>query len=435
MLLASMLTFPAHATGNSNIAAESRIGVVRIFSVESDGSGSLGSGVAVGTAGEPTDIFFTNNHVIDSGGTVYILLDNDWQKSIPEWGGTADNVHAVKCEVIKTTDGVPDYAILQASRVVTERVALPIMYSHLANPGDTIYALGYPGISDDISDETSADIDSVTVTKGTISRFTTLSSRNTRAIQIDADINHGNSGGPLITEEGFVIGLNTWYVADTDVKICLALEIDYVVEALNSLISDGTLSGFTYTIYSERPEPETQEPSVTTIVQTDENMYWLLYAAIGLAVIALVAVLIWKKRSDEKLDSAMVAAANGPEHTIAVERLKEMGPSDQIPAYRLVGMEGQFAGRRIALEKQLTLGRDPQNDIAFQSNTPGISGKHCVLQPQKEGVLLMDLGSTYGTYLGNGTKLTPKKPVTLRTGDTFYLADKRQMFEIDRKSV
>jgi hypothetical protein len=49
-----------------------------------------------------------------------------------------------------------------------------------------------------------------TVTRGIVSATRLLNS--VRLIQIDAAINPGNSGGPLLTEDGVVIGVNTWKV-------------------------------------------------------------------------------------------------------------------------------------------------------------------------------------------------------------------------------
>lgn len=45
-------------------------------------------------------------------------------------------------------------------------------------------------------------------------------------------------------------------------------------------------------------------------------------------------------------------------------------------------------------------------------------------------VLLMDLGSTYGTFLSDGTKLEPNKPYYLNYGQSFYLVDPANTFRI-----
>ena len=46
--------------------------------------------------------------------------------------------------------------------------------------------------------------------------------------------------------------------------------------------------------------------------------------------------------------------------------------------------------------------------------------------------ILTDLGSSYGTYTGNGKKLEPNVPERLSAGDVFYLADENVKFQISK---
>jgi len=439
ILALTLLCLPVSATQAANIAAESRHGVVRVMSITEVTSTTIsygkGSGFAVGNAGDPVSIFVTNQHVVEDGLSHYILLDNDWKKSVPEFGGKHDNLHAVKCEIVYVTNGEPDFAILRAEREVTERTAMPLMKSHLAYPGDTIFVLGYPGVADNIEDKLSADIDSVSITRGTISRFTNMESTNSKAIQIDADINKGNSGGPLITENGAVIGINTWYWAEGDAKISLSLEIDYVIDKLDELIADKTLRHFSFDVITELPDEkpaETTSPKPETKPESDDkdedeedeeekattddnSSTALIWVAVALAGCALAVALLRRPRP-------------APSKTDPGSR----GTSAPM-AFRLVGTEGYLAGKRIALDHELKLGRNPNNDLDYPTDTPGISSSHCLLTPREDCVLLTDLGSTYGTYLANGTRLTPHQSVPLQSGDKFYLADTRQSFAIDHK--
>lgn len=439
ILVLTLLCLPASATQAANIAAESRHGVVRVIAITEVTSTGItfnkGSGFAVGTAADPVSVFVTNQHVVEGGQSYYVLLDNDWRKSVPEIGGKADNVHAVKCEIVYVTNGEPDFAILKAEREVTERTAMPLMKSHLAYPGDTIFVLGYPGVADNIEDKLSADIDSVSITRGTISRFTNMDSTNSKVIQIDADINKGNSGGPLITENGAVIGINTWYWAEGDAKISLSLEIDYVIDKLNELVSDKTLRHFSFDVITELSD-ETPEESTAPTIETKPDSHDdeeedqdkessvpadsaspLIWVAIALAGLALIIALFMKVRPDSSHKKPASDFRGTP------------APIE----FRLVGTEGCFAGKRIALDHELKLGRNPNSDLDFPTDTPGISSTHCLLTPREDCVLLTDMGSTYGTYLANGTRLNPHESVPLRSGDRFYLADTRQSFIIDHK--
>lgn len=454
-LILAILALPLPAYARETPAAAARNGVVRILSLyyRSD-EYATGSGLAVGIQGQPSDIFVTNRHVIEDAYEVYILLDNQWASSVSAFGGTDDNVHAVKCNVLYSPTS-PDYAILRASRVVTERVALPLMPAREASPGEEVFALGYPGVSDSVTSSVSADIDSITITKGTISRFVTFEMENANAIQIDADINHGNSGGPLITEEGYVIGLNTWGVGDQDGTVNLALEIDYVIDRLTTLSESGELPDFSFTVIEdpdtaappaapESPTPSETVPKPNEKPVQDEKAGFdpmiLVWIGLGLAAVVVVALLVLRARHQKA--PAHVPAAAGPEKTVPqapAPTLPQSPPAAQppqspptatAPAFCLVGIEGQFSGKKIPVTKELRLGRNPGNDIVYSPDVPGISSMHCVIYPREDGVVLMDLGSTYGTLLPGGTKLVPQQKYLVRPGDTFCLGNQQQSFRL-----
>ena len=60
-------------------------------------------------------------------------------------------------------------------------------------------------------------------------------------IQVDAPINEGNSGGPLFTQEGKVIGMNTAILSPTggSVGIGFAIPSDMIRTVSTELRSDG----------------------------------------------------------------------------------------------------------------------------------------------------------------------------------------------------
>ena len=471
LMIVIFLLVPISAAAKGSKAAEARNGVVRVLAVYHQGAYaniSLGSGLAVGEEGEPSTIFVTNNHVVVGADEVYILLDNDWQNSIEVYGGVADNVHAVRCDVVYTpAGGAPDYAILRAHRTVDERVSLPLMHAQEAFPGDTIFALGYPGVSDEVTSTTPADIDSITITSGTISRFATFEAENSRAIQIDADINHGNSGGPLITEEGYVIGLNTWGVGNQDGLVNLALEIDYVIDCLNDLIDSGTLSGFHFTVIEDRDDPDadpTEDSETGSESDSDEEEsipVWLI-VAVGIGVVFIVLILIGSSQSSKPARQTPPPAPKKPEPAVPP---KQSAPAPKQPApapkpsvdpsefsirlssdapkaapaakadFSLVGQSGLHAGKVFPVSKSLHIGRNSDNDIVFTSEIPGISGMHCSVSPRENGVAVTDLGSTYGILLSNGTKLEPNQKYLLKHGDVFCLGSAKQSFQIRQNTL
>lgn len=58
----------------------------------------------------------------------------------------------------------------------------------------------------------------------------------------------------------------------------------------------------------------------------------------------------------------------------------------------------------------------------FQSEAKGVSRKHAALMPDDDGVLLVDIGSTNGTYI-NEKKIEPGTRTRLRIDDTIRMSD------------
>lgn len=87
--------------------------------------------------------------------------------------------------------------------------------------GDKVYTIGSPvGLRN-------------TVTSGIFSGYRSYSGDNQLYLQTDAAINPGNSGGPLIDENGYVRGVNTMILRDTE-GIGFAIPIDVVFEEFSS---------------------------------------------------------------------------------------------------------------------------------------------------------------------------------------------------------
>lgn len=107
------------------------------------------------------------------------------------------------------------------------------------------------------------------------------------------------------------------------------------------------------------------------------------------------------------------------------------GSAPPAGALALVGIGGQMEGCRFPLQgASLTFGRDPGKcAIIYDSGTPGVSSLHCQLVLQEGAWCLTDLSSSYGTYL-NGRKLEPFAPSPLRPGDTFWLGQPQNSFTL-----
>ena len=116
--------------------------------------------------------------------------------------------------------------MLKAAELVEGRMALPLLSPELPlESNSSVRALGYPSSTDDATieatgrQEYAGSIEKVTVTDGIVSLHTSFVDKshdaNINVIQHTATINHGNSGGPLLTMDGAVAGVNTWGYGQT----------------------------------------------------------------------------------------------------------------------------------------------------------------------------------------------------------------------------
>lgn len=100
-------------------------------------------------------------------------------------------------------------------------------------------------------------------------------------------------------------------------------------------------------------------------------------------------------------------------------------------AYYIVGCNGAYSGAEMQVEGELIFGRNTAGcQVVFPESTKGVSGVHCKVCAQGDSLTLTDLGSTNGTFLSDGTKLTANVPVTLANGQSFYLASKDNSFMV-----
>lgn len=137
-----------------------------------------------------------------------------------------------------------------------------------------------------------------------------------------------------------------------------------------------------------------------------------------MVVILVLVVVLIKKSTNKKSDEAKAAPV-----------LQATAPA--APKLRFQGVSGVFEGKRFSVNGRVSFGRNPmQNDVVYPEGTQGISGVHCALTNQDGRLYLQDLGSTYGTFLGNGQRLVPNQPVELHAGDSFYLGSEKEKFTI-----
>jgi serine protease Do len=172
----------------------------------------LGSGFIIDGNGT----IVTNNHVVDGASEITVILDDETELPAKLVG----------------TDPKTDLAVIKVD-AGRDLPSLTWGVSHNIEPGDPVLAIGNPfGIG-------------TTVTSGIVS----ARGRDLRSgpyddfLQVDAPINRGNSGGPLFSVDGKVIGVNTAIYSPNggNVGVAFAIPSDQAQEIVARLMKDGSI--------------------------------------------------------------------------------------------------------------------------------------------------------------------------------------------------
>ncbi len=159
---------------------------------------------------------------------------------------------------------------------------------------------------------------------------------------------------------------------------------------------------------------------------------WMAYVFLPIGVLALAGGIILLVMSQKNGQGAPASAGAGANKASARSGRGSVGKRAV-----LRGVTGKYAGQSFDLLKgKVVIGRDPAAcNIVFDKNAPGISGRHCqvVYDPNEDCFIITDLGSSYGTFLGNGKKLAANVAEKLSAGDTFYLCDNANRFVVSKE--
>lgn len=173
----------------------------------------------------------------------------------------------------------------------------------------------------------------------------------------------------------------------------------------------------------------TESPAAESQTQT------VLYVIIGVLAAAVVALVLTrgrKKGGKNQQEEAETQRFQQPEEKDAPTQKLPVEEKPQ-PHVALACIGGALQGMTFPLSSRVVIGRDPKHcSIIYPKDAKGISGVHCAAEPTADGqIILIDLGSTYGTMAG-GQQLTAGKGVTLHPGDAFTLGGSENVFVVRR---
>ncbi len=177
---------------------------------------SIGSGFIITDDG----YIVTNHHVISEASKIKVVMMDGTEYAAEIIG--SDELTDVA--VIKIDDeGLP---------------AIEIGNSDALEEGDTVIAIGTPAGIDYAGTSTHGMVSAINRDVKITDEYGTLKKTMT-VIQIDASINKGNSGGPVLNGQGQVIGVATLKLGNGYEGMGFALPINGVVPIVNELIAYG----------------------------------------------------------------------------------------------------------------------------------------------------------------------------------------------------
>ncbi len=177
----------------------------------------------------------------------------------------------------------------------------------------------------------------------------------------------------------------------------------------------------------------------TVFVQGSSDIYFISVIAAGTVVIlAGVAAIIFNVTKKKK--TAQIQYGNDVTHLdddmTALDSDMVLNGFAAVSGNELVLKchGGYLNGRIYQIPPEgITIGRDLSNSIRYPGQTPGISRHHIKLFWKNGQLMLLDQGSSNGTYLNQSGRIAQMFPVALKPGDMFYLGEKLNGFEISYK--
>ncbi len=164
----------------------------------------VGTGVVIIDKG----VILTNLHVVSGADRIKVIFSDGLESEATITGAQPEN----------------DLAVLQAKRIPDDMIAATMRSTADLRPGDKVLAVGFPfGIGPSASGG---------VVSGLKRAFRSPEGKQemSNLIQFDAAANPGNSGGPLVTMDGEVVGIVTAILNPTPARTFLGIGFAVPIE-------------------------------------------------------------------------------------------------------------------------------------------------------------------------------------------------------------
>jgi S1-C subfamily serine protease len=200
-------SLPAKAAKAYEAVRES---VVRVRGLgrEQEKEGHMVEGIGTGVVIVDSGIILTNLHVIAGAERVEVRFHDGFESEATVIGVRPEH----------------DLAVLKAEKIPDDLPAATLRSTADLAPGDDVIAVGYPfGIGPSVS---------AGVVSGLTREYRSPKGERvlTNLIQFDAAVNPGNSGGPLVTADGEVVGIVTAILNPTDQRVFIGIGFAVPIE-------------------------------------------------------------------------------------------------------------------------------------------------------------------------------------------------------------
>jgi len=191
-------------------AEKIRPSVVRVVSLAKNKKGEdeeqgVGTGVVIVDKG----VILTNLHVVQSAQSIRLVFADGSTSAASVVGAQPEN----------------DLAVLQAHTIPDDLSAATMRSTHDLRPGEQVVAVGFPfGIGPSVSSGVISGL-------GRSFRSPEGEQEIGNLIQFDAAANPGNSGGPLVTMEGEVVGIVTGILNPTSHRTFVGIGFAVPIES------------------------------------------------------------------------------------------------------------------------------------------------------------------------------------------------------------
>jgi S1-C subfamily serine protease len=173
-----------------------------------DDDDEVEAGVGTGVVIIDKGVILTNLHVVSGADRIKVIFSDGLESPATVTGAQPEN----------------DLAVLQAQKIPDDMIAATMRSTSDLSPGDKVLAVGFPfGIGPSASGGIVSGL-------GRVFRSPEGKQEMKNLIQFDAAANPGNSGGPLVTMDGEVVGIVTAILNPTPARTFLGIGFAVPIE-------------------------------------------------------------------------------------------------------------------------------------------------------------------------------------------------------------